>query len=283
MQSVRTAGQKQLTGVISPFAATMVRYLYGLPFALGYLAVLASQRDALPSLNVTFLIAGFLAGVLQIIATVLLIHLMTMRNFAVGSTYVRTEIVLTAMIGFLFFAEDISPLGWLAVLICVAGVMTINVARSGAVNRFWNLSAAYGLGAGLAFALTSLLIRKASLSFGIDDSALTAAMTLSYMVTLQTIITVLWVAFQAPRQFAPVRVHWRLGLFVGMTSVCGSIGWFTAMTLELASYVKTLGQIEFLITVVIGWFYFKERPRGVEWLGMLLILGAALLLLLASH
>ncbi len=62
----------------------------------------------------------------------------------------------------------------------------------------------------------------------------------------------------------------------------GSAGWFTAMTLELASYVKTLGQIEFLLTYAIGWFYFRERPLVAESIGMVLIVCAVVLLLLTT-
>jgi len=36
MQSVRTAAQKQIAQSISAASATLVRYLFGLPFALGY-------------------------------------------------------------------------------------------------------------------------------------------------------------------------------------------------------------------------------------------------------
>lgn len=281
MQSIRTAGQKYLAGNITPLAATMVRYLFGLPFAILYLVVLVDGRD-LPALNPTFLISGLTAGILQIVATVLLIQLFTMRKFAVGSTYVRTEVILTAVIGFFLFTETVSAPGWAAILLCVVGVMTINVAKTGALTSLWNRSALYGLGAGLSFALTSLLIRRASLSFGIDDSLLTAAMTLCYMVSLQTVITVVWIGLRQPEQFAKVFIMWRPGLFVGITSVIGSAGWFTAMTLELASYVKTLGQIEFLMTLAIGWFYFKERPTPLELTGMVLIVGAVVLLLTAS-
>lgn len=86
MQSVRTAGQKYLTTEISPLAATMVRYLFGLPFALAYLTMVSGGDAALlPALNLTFLLSGVIAGVLQIVATVLLIHLFTFRNFAVGA------------------------------------------------------------------------------------------------------------------------------------------------------------------------------------------------------
>jgi drug/metabolite transporter (DMT)-like permease len=283
MQSVRTAGQKHLSGNISAIAATMVRYLFGLPFALAYLAAVIHYRDTpVPELNRTFLVAALLAGLLQIVATVLLVRLFTLRNFAVGSTYVRTEVVLTAIIGFLFFTEDISVPGWIAIVVCVSGVVLINLARTGGIDRIWNRSAAYGLGAGLAFALTSLLIRRASLSFGIDDSLLTASMTLCYMVTWQTLVTVSWILLTDRSQFAGVFRMWRPSTFVGLTSVVGSAGWFTAMTLESASYVKTLGQVEFLITLGIGWFYFRERPSRVELLGMLLIVSAVVGLLTAG-
>jgi len=283
MQSVRTAGQKYLTGQITPLAATMVRYLYGLPFALAYLGMVAMSRDfALPPLNPIFLGCAFLAGILQIIATVLLVHLFTMRNFAVGSTYARTEVMLTAILGFVFFGEAITPLGWAAVIVCVAGVLLINLSRTGGPAGMWNRSATFGLGAGLAFSLTSLLIRKASRSFGIDDSMLTAAMTLAYMVVWQTVITVAWIAIQERDQFARALALWRPSTFVGITSVIGSAGWFTAFTLEFASYVKTLGQIEFLITLFIGWFYFRERPTRLEFAGMVLIV-AAVVALLAGH
>lgn len=280
MQAVRTAGQKQLSVSVSPLATTMVRYLFGLPFALAYLLALApGQGVELPPLNVTFLLAGFAAGVLQIVATVLLIRLFALRHFAVGSTYVRTEVLLTALFGFLLFAEQVALMGWIAIGIAVSGLLLINAGRTGGPRGFWDRSAVYGLGAGLSFAFTSLLIREASLSFGVEDSMLTAAMTLAYMVVLQTVMTCALVAVTAPAQFRRVAAAWRPCLFIGITSVLGSAGWFTAMTLELASYVKTLGQIEFLLTFAIGWFYFRERPTRLETAGMVLIVVAVVVLL----
>jgi drug/metabolite transporter (DMT)-like permease len=70
-------------------------------------------------------------------------------------------------------------------------------------------------------------------------------------------------------------------LFVGVTSVLGSAGWFTAMTLQSASYVKVVGQVEFLMTLLLSVFYFKERPNPMELLGMGLVVVGALLLLLS--
>ena len=302
MQSVRTAGQKYLTDHISALGATLVRYLFGLPFAVAYLLLLMHRSDgSLPDLNDTFILSVLLAGILQIIATILLIRLFTFRNFAVGSTYVRSEIMLTAIIGAVFFAEAVSLLGWLAIAVIFAGLIVISSGRvrsgrvssgrvssgrtslggKGKLEGLWNRSAAYGLGAGAMFALTSLLIRQASLSLGIQDAMLSAAITLAFMISMQTVITFFWVLKQNAAEIVTIMHQWRPSLFVGITSVVGSAGWFTAFTLERAAYVKTLGQVEFLITLTIAVLYFKEIPSKPELTGMLLIVVGVIVLLLS--
>lgn len=280
MQSVRTAGQKYLTAHISALGATLVRYLFGLPFVVFYLAwLLHRANQPFPDLNNTFYVCAVLAGLLQIGATILLIRLFSLRNFAVGSNYVRGEILFTALIGALIFGEMVSVLGWLAISISFSGLMVISLGHSGKLSSLWNRSAAYGLGAGLAFSLTSLLIRRASLSIGIDDVMLTAAITLTFMVVMQTIITLLWVYLKDAQELGVIFRHWRPSLFVGLTSIIGSAGWFTAFTLEKAAYVKTLGQIEFITTLLIAVLYFKEKPTGSEVMGMLLIVFGVIVLL----
>lgn len=288
MQTVRTAGQKHLTAHLDPLAVTLVRFLFGLPFAAAYLGVVAHWSDTrLPPLNGTFIGYTALGGVAQIIATVLLIYLFSLRNFAVGTTYARTEAFLTAFIGALFFGEWISFQGWTAIVISVAGVVVLTVARShidGAsiLRRLWNPAAAIGLGSGLGFALASLSIRKASLSFGIDDFLLSAGVTLVVMVILQTLIMIVYVAIKSPGQFAIIARQWRVSLFVGVTSALGSIGWFTAMTVERAAYVKSLGQVEFLFALLISTLFFRERTTRLELVGMTLIAVGVVVLLLAS-
>ncbi len=283
MQAVRTAAQKQLTADMSAVAATLTRYLYGIPFVVAYILLVVHYADNASALvvNTTFLVCATLAAVLQIVATVLLIRLFTLRNFAVGSTYARTEVMLTAVLGVAFFGELISFTGWLAIAICAAGLICINIGKSGRLTDAWNRSAAIGLGSGLCFSLTSLFIRKASLSFGIDSPMLTAGVTLTYMVLLQTALVVAWVAVTDRTQLRAVVRLWRTGLFVGATSVAGSAGWFTAFTLERASYVKTLGQVEFLITLGIAVTWFRERPGMLEMIGMLFILTGVVVLLLS--
>jgi drug/metabolite transporter (DMT)-like permease len=288
MQTVRTAGQKHLTVHLNPIAVTLVRFIYGLPFAAIYLACVAGWSDTpLPALNTTFVGFVIFGGVAQIVATVLLIHLFSLRNFAVGTTYARTEAFLTAFVGVLFFGEWVSALGWVAIVLSVAGVVVLTIARTqvagqSILGRLWNRAAALGLGSGLCFALASLSIRKASLSFGIDDFLLTAGVTLVIMIMVQTAIMVVYVAIKCPEQLPIIARQWRVSTFVGVTSALGSVGWFTAMTLERAAYVKALGQVEFLLSLAVSTLFFRERTTGLELLGMALTAVGVVVLLLAK-
>ena len=283
MQSVRTAGQKYLAEEVSPLGATLVRYLFAAPFVVLYVIWLLDDREInLPEPDTTFLLAGLMAAMLQIIATVLLVKLFSLRNFAVGSCYIRSEILATAILGLTLFGEAVSGLGFLSMLVCVSGLVAITIAKSGKLEQLWNKSAIYGLTAGVSLSLTSLLIRQASLSFGIDDALLTAALTLAYLVLIQTVICLGLLALKQPQEFTVILVRWRISLFVGLTSLVGSVGWFTAFTLERAAYVKTLGQVEFLFTLAIAVFVFREIPNRLEWLGMGILLTGVVALLLAS-
>jgi drug/metabolite transporter (DMT)-like permease len=285
-QAVRTGGQKHLTAHLSPFAVTFVRFLYGLPFAVLYFLIIQNQYDKpFPILSTTFLGFSLAMGLMQIAATTLLIYLFSLRNFATGTTYARTEAFLTAIVGALFFNEVIQLQGWFAIGVSVSGVLLITVVRtSGAmVTRLWNKSAAIGLGSGLAFAFSSLLLRKASLSLGDSDFLFTAALTLMTVVCIQTTILGTYLLVAERDQFRILLREWKVSAFVGLTSIIGSIGWFTAMTIQSPSYVKALGQIEFIFTLAISVLFFKERSSPKELAGMALVAAGIIYLLAVAR
>ncbi len=287
MQTVRTAAQKHITQHLDAIGATLVRFVFGLPFAAAFLLIVMAQGGIeLPPLNSDFVIYTFIAAIMQIVATVLLIYLFSLRNFAVGTTYARTEAFLTALVGSLLFGEIITFGGWSAILLSVAGVIVLTLARTGAlddgsslIRRLWNKSALIGLLAGLSFAICSLSLRRASLSFEHDSYLFTAGMVLVSMIVIQIIITSGYVALRSPQQFRTIAIQWKLSSFIGLTSALGSIGWFSAMTLERASYVKALGQIEFLFALAISTLFFHEKTSGMELFGMALVAGGIGLLL----
>ena len=98
MQSVRTAGQKQIAARISIQATTLVRFLFGLPFAVLYYFALRNYYEVdIFSANSDFFISASLAGIAQIFATIFLVKALTMRNFAVGTALAKTEALMTAI------------------------------------------------------------------------------------------------------------------------------------------------------------------------------------------
>jgi len=277
MQTVRTAGQKRLSEDVSNLMATLTRFLFGLPFALGYLGALMNIYGwTPPPIDTVFLSFTFVAVVSQIVGTVLLIHMFSFRNFTVGTAYARTEAFLTAIVGALFFSEVVSLPGWIAISTSIIGVVLITVARGGQMEggflgQLFTPIAGIGVASGLGFSLASLSVRRASLSLGDPNFLATAALTLATVIAIETILLGIIVAVRDRNQFTAMRGRLRIGTFIGATSMLGSVGWFTAMTLEQASYVRAFGQIEFVFAMLVSTRFFRERYTDRELAGIALI------------
>ncbi|TWX57799.1 DMT family transporter [Colwellia hornerae] len=280
MQAIRTAGQKKLSAHLSAMATTGVRYIYALPFAFLYLLVMTEQQSVtLPGLNATFLQYALIACVMQIIGTFCLVAAFKYRNFAVATSLAKTEAIQVAVVGALFFSVSLSLLAWFSVFIGVIGVLIVSRVKFTFADVFQNPGAGFGLASGLALAITTLLIRESSLALE-TDLMVSAAFTLFFMIGVQSVISIIYLCIQDIRQLTLMAKHWRLCLFVGITSVIGSIGWFTAASFQNAAYVKALGQVEFFITLLLTYRIFKERISRIEYLGMLLIIVSVVILLL---
>lgn len=280
MQAVRTAGQKQLSSHLNAMATTAVRYVYALPFAAFYLFWMMDHREvAMPVLNNQFLEYALIACVMQIIGTACLVAAFKYRNFAVATSLAKTEAIQVAVVGVILFSTVLSTLGWVSVVIGVIGVLIVSKVKFTYADVFQNPGAGFGLASGLGLAITTLLIREASLALN-TDLMVSAAVTLVFMITVQSFITLVYVYFQDKSQLSKMVVQWRLCLFVGVTSVIGSIGWFTGASFQNAAYVKALGQVEFFITLFLTYRIFKEKITLMEYFGMFLIIASVVILLL---
>jgi drug/metabolite transporter (DMT)-like permease len=286
MQAVRTAGQKQLTADVTVMAASYVRFLFGLPLAVFYLWLLLIWFEtALTPPPLGFYFFCLACAIAQIAGTVLLVRLFSYRNFAVGTTYARTEALLTALIGTVLFAEIIGWAGWIAIAISVGGVILVTLARTGIAGeslliRLADRPAWIGIASGAGFAFASLTLRQASLSLTTAHWLVAAAMTLVTVLFMQTAIMSAYMIARERRQYAIIARKWKAAGFVGITSMLGSVGWFTAMTIERAAYVKALGQIEFIFTLAVSILYFRERSSPKELVGMSLVAGGIVVLLI---
>ncbi|MBI3706796.1 MAG: EamA/RhaT family transporter [Proteobacteria bacterium] len=276
-QTLRNAAQRHLTKELGTLGATLVRFLYGLPFALLWLAALVGYGGfAVPSPNLAFA-AWVLAGALaQIIATALLLRVMAERNFALGVEYSKTEIVQVAVIGLIFLGDPISPLVAVAVAFATVGVMLLSPPTGDHPIRAllvgWTARPALlGLASGACFAVSAVGYRGAALALAPASFLIAAGTTLVWAQALQTVLLGGWLLAREPMVVVRVVRAWRASLFAGFMGAAASAGWFTAMAIEPVAHVRTLGLVELLFTYVVSRRVFRERLRPLEMAGIALL------------
>lgn len=288
LQNIRSAVQKHLKGSMGTTGATFVRFGFGAPFALLYFSILAfGLNRAVPTPTLAFALWAALGALAQIVATALLVHLFSLRNFAVGTAYSRTEPVQAALFAFVFLGERISAGAIIAIAVSVAGVMLITIGRTtagaGLTAAFASRSAAIGLLSGAAFGVAAVSYRGASLALGATlpepDFVMQAAATLVVVILLQTALMLAWMAWRERGEFARIAAAWRWSLLTGFVGATASFGWFAAMTLQSASVVKALAQVEMLFTYASAVFVFRENVTSRETAGCALIVIGILILL----
>ena len=288
LQNLRSALQRQLARDLTATSATYVRFLFGLPIALLYVAVLFVSLDTeLPTPPTAFYIYAAVGGIAQILGTVLLVTLFTFRNFVVGTTYSKTETVLTAIFGIFILGETVGVEAGVGIFVSLMGVMAISVARTELtpgtlLTSFISRTALMGMGSGAAFGIAAVCYRAGSLSLEMEGALLPAALTLAVVLTIQTVLMSVWLIWKDRASMTAALRNWPASLAIGVTGALGSIGWFTAMTLENAAYVRALGQIELVFTFAVSWIWFRERANGREITGALLIIAGLVVLVLGA-
>lgn len=285
MQNLRSALQKHLQGSLGTRGASFVRFGYGFPIAILYVLFLhLGAGQGLPDFSGAFFIWAVVGGLAQIFATMLLVHLFSLRNFAVGTAYSKTEPVQAALFGFLILGEKLTSGAVIAILVGVAGVMMISMARMplswrNMVAAMTSRTALIGIASGGIFGISAVAYRSASLALDGTGPIMSAAVTLACVTSFQTVFMLVWMAWKDKREIVQVLVTWRSSSLVGIAGILGSACWFTAMTLQQVAYVRALGQIELIFTFIASWFLFREKTNPMELAGCLLIVSGILGLL----
>lgn len=276
-QTLRNAAQKHLTASLGTLGATLVRFLYGLPFAALWLAGVRSfDTSPLPTPTIPFGAWVLLGAVSQIIGTALLLRVIAERNFTLGVAYSKSEIIQVAVLGFAFLGDPVGLLSAFAIVTGTLGVLLLSPADSqrplrSLIAGIGSRTALLGLASGSAFALSAIGYRGAALSLH-DTSFLTAAAcTLMVALIIQTLLLGGWLLVRRLQTFLKVLQEWRASLFAGMMGATASAGWFTAMAIESAAHVRTLGLIELVFSYVLSRRLFSEQltHRELSGLGLL--------------
>ncbi|MFC3123168.1 EamA family transporter [Agaribacter flavus] len=277
MQSGRNALQSRLSAEVSTSGVTLARFVFASPIAFLYLSGLyIFSPQIFPEFSSAFLTYILVASCLQIIATALMVVLFKQKNFSVGAGLAKSEALVAGVIGMLFFGSQLSVLGWVGILVGTLAVFVLSgVLKKGS---FSFSTVIIGLACGASFAMTSLYIREASLALNLPFPH-NAAWVLLLVLCIQTVLLTIYIAYTEPRTFGQLKLHKKLTVATSFTSCIGSIGWFSAMSLQYVAYVKTLGQIEVLFTILLSTLWLKQRVRAHEFAGLLLISLAAVLVM----
>jgi drug/metabolite transporter (DMT)-like permease len=274
-QTARNATQTGLTQAIGTLGATQVRFLFGLPFAVLFLGLIAGfTGEAVPALTLRSLGFTAMGAVAQIAATAVMLLVMQRQGFGLATALLKTEPVIVALIGWAVLGDHLTPMKMLAIVIAVIGVLVMSGIKAGGFAAM-----AMGLLAGGLFGLSAIGFRGGILHLESGGFLIRAGTVLVLALALQTAMLMVWMAvFQRDAIADSFRV-WRASLLAGFLGAFASQFWFIGFALTTAANVRTLALIEVLMAQGVAVFVFGQRTSGRQWLGIaVLVAGVALLL-----
>jgi drug/metabolite transporter (DMT)-like permease len=277
-QTARNAMQRELTATLGTVGATHVRFLFGFPFALLFLAVLmAVTGDSLPAMPNVFWPWVLGGALFQIGATATMLSVMGQRSFVVAYAYIKTEPVQVALFGLIFLGDQITPATALAVLIATAGVIVMSL-KPGTAEASTTRSTVIGIGSGALFALSAISYRGAILSLQISDFVMAATFTLAIGLVIQAALLSIYLALRDPAVLQAIARAWKPSLFAGFMGAFASQFWFLAFAITSAANVRTLALVEVLFAQGVTRFIFKQPTTRREGIGIVLVvIGVAVL------
>jgi len=277
-QTARNAMQRELTATLGTVGATHVRFLFGFPFALVFLAgVLIVLGERLPSPPLAFWPWVLAGAVTQIAATATMLSVMGQRSFVVAYAYIKTEPVQVALFGLIFLGDRVTPLLALAILIATAGVILISL-KPGDARAGTTRSTVIGLVSGGLFALSAIGYRGAILALHLQDFVLGATFTLAVGLVIQAAALSAYLWLREPKVLRAIARAWKPSLLAGFMGAFASQFWFLAFAIATAASVRTLALVEVLFAQGVTHFVFKQPTTRREIAGIVLVvIGVGLL------
>ena len=275
LQNLRSLLQRKITDNLSINGASFVRFLFAIPFAL---LICLFSVDSFSGVSEQFFSYVVLAGIAQIVGTSCLISAVVRGNFSVGTTLSKTEAAQAALFGLVVLGDGVSISIALGISVSLLGVIFLSANVDELLSRLSRRALVLGLVSGTGFAIAAVCFRGASLSIDGGTFFERAAITVLSAVTFQSIIMGVYLIVREPGELGNVFENWKMSSVIGGVGMFASLCWFSAMTLNSAAIVRAVGQVELLFTLATTIFWFKEKMRLLQLVGMCLIVGGIWLL-----
>ena len=275
-QTLRSVSQKNIINEVGVVSSAYSRFIFALPFSLLLLIFFIPYNDPifLESIKPGTLSLLFLASICQILFTVLLIKLFTLRSFAIGIAFSKTEVIQTTILEILILGFILTTQLFVAILIGFVGVLFISKLKlfsSFTEKKILTKQVIIGVFCGIFLGLSSVLY-KASLDNISGVFLYKKVITLSCLaLLLQTIVMGSYIFFFSKENLIKLIYIWKKGLPVGFFGCSATFFWFYAFSLTDATYVRAVGQLEIVFSVAISYLFYKEKITIIELFGIVFI------------
>jgi drug/metabolite transporter (DMT)-like permease len=279
-QTVRNAAQHELTHKLGTVGATHVRFLFGLPFALVFLAgVSVALGRGLPRPDPVYWIWVIDGAGMQFAATMLMLLAMGESSFVVTIAYIKTEPISVALFGLVLLGDPVTLPMAIAIATATAGVVLMSI-KPGA-PRAGLRPMLMGLGAGGLFALSAIGYRGAILNLHDPSFVMAATFTLVIGLLFQSVVLTAYLYIRSRHVLFAIARAWRPSLFAGFMGALASQFWYLAFAIATAASVRTLALVEVLFAQAISRFVFGQPTSRREGAGIVLIVIGVILLIWA--
>lgn len=266
LQVARNALQRGLVGDAGPWGATLVRFLFGLPFALAIFAAVAlATPDAAPQWSWRFALAVATGAAGQVAATAALLVAMRRSGFAVATFMQQSSLPLAALMGVLV-GDHLGLQAWVGVAATTAGLAILSWPKADA-EKGAGRGALFGLASGLAFGVTLNAYRQAGVALDPAHPLYAATASVCVAQTLQSLGLLIFLGATRPAALRAVMASWRQSLGAGFFGAAASACWFAALAMAPAGAVRAVGVIEAPIAAAAGRRLFKEKLSSRQMLG----------------
>ena len=284
-QTLRSVFQKNIIEDVGVLASAYSRFIFALPF-VALLAVFfldVEELLILKNLSVKTLFFLVTASICQILFTIILIKLFTLRSFAIGVAFSKTEVIQTTLLEIIIIGFILTSHVLLAIIIGFIGMLFMskqkligNVGHS----RLFLQQVILGVSCGIFLGLSSVLY-KVALDSVVIDLIYKKVIVLSFLaLAIQSVLFGAYIVItDKKKNLEKLFNRWKKGLPVGFFGCLATFCWFYAFSLVDATLVRAVGQLEIVFSVLMSYIFYKERITGFELIGMSLITISILALL----
>lgn len=271
-QVARNALQRGMMSDTGPWGATLVRFLFGLPFSLAFTAVALAMSPQLdPQFGWDFWWPALTGALAQVIATAALLLAMHHAGFAVGTALQQSSVPLAATVGLIVFGDNLLALGWAGVAVTTLGLAVLVWPKKVEGAHHPVLGVVYGVLSGLLFGFALNAFRHAGLRLEPHHPWFSAMACVAIVQAVQAAGLGLYLALRDRAALVAVIRGWRQSLGAGLFGALASSGWFLALNLAPAAAVRALGVIEMPIAAAAGHRLFREKLSVRQILGVVLV------------